>query len=102
MHPWKASSTHSKLSVFTIESTQPGWMPKETCLDASKASKTHIDCILHWAISAPQKWNEKQLNPVHSFGGKSNLLTQIMALVREFDQWDPSLGTMPRQEAASR
>jgi hypothetical protein len=30
----------------------------------------------------------------------SRLLLQFLTLVREFDQWDPSLGAVPRQEAA--
>jgi hypothetical protein len=38
---------------------------------------THIDCILRWAISVSPKWNEKQPNPVRSFGGRSFLPTQL-------------------------
>jgi hypothetical protein len=71
MPPWRASSTPSKPNASTIGSTPHGTMPAGTCSHISKASITHVDCIPRWAISAPPKWNEKQLNPIHFFRGKS-------------------------------
>src|SRR3954452_23152959 len=82
---WKASSTRSRPNSSITVTTQNGQKLSAISLPSSKVTTTEPESTRPSATSARSRWSKKQLNPVHFFGGRSELAEaeELLASARQ-------------------